>query len=263
MNKHELRSIRLLEMLQHSKRLNVQSVARSLAISEATARRFFSQLEGEGKVIRVHGGVQLAPQLGYDYSFRASAAHHQRQKQMIGLRAAELVRDGEHIFLDSGTTVLKLAETLSMRIQTGALRNLVVLTNSVTHLETIARWCKVILIGGEIRVERLDVCGSLAETNLQMFHVNKAFLGADAVSLSAGFMTTDERTAKMNQIVVERADHAYVLVDSSKFGKSSFVQYAGLEQVETVFTDPGLSRENLKAYAEAGARIQTVSEKEG
>ncbi len=260
MNKHELRSIRLLEMLQSSKRLNVQSVARNLSISEATARRFFSQLEEEGKVIRVHGGVQLAPQLGYDYSFRASAAHHQRQKQLIGLRVADLVRDNEHIFLDSGTTVLKLAETLSLRIQTGTLRNLVVLTNSVTHLETIARWCKVILIGGEIRVERLDVCGSLAETNLQMFHVNKAFLGADAVSLAAGFMTTDERTAKMNRMVVERADHAYVLVDSSKFGRSSFVQYAGFGEVETVFTDSGLNRESQKAFAEAGARLQTVSE---
>jgi DeoR/GlpR family transcriptional regulator of sugar metabolism len=259
-NKHELRSIRLLEMLQQDKRLNVQSVARSLAISEATARRFFSQLEKEGKVIRVHGGVQLAPQLGYDYSFRASAAQNQRQKQLIGLRAADLVSDGERIFLDSGTTVVKLAETLAFRIQTGALRNLVVLTNSVTHLETIARWCKVILIGGEIRVERLDVCGSLAETNLQMFHVHKAFLGADAISLSGGFMTTDERTARMNRLVVERADHAYVLADSSKFGRSSFVQYAGFHEVETVFTDSGLGREELQAFAEAGARIQTVEE---
>jgi len=260
MNKHELRSIRLLEMLHSSKRLGVKSVARSLAISEATARRFFSQMEEEGKVIRVHGGVQLAPQLGYDYSFRASAAHHQRQKQLIGAQAAGLVRDGERVFLDSGTTVLKLAETLSLRIQTGALKNLVVLTNSLTHLETLARWCKVILIGGEIRVERRDVCGTLAETNLQAFHVNRAFLGADAVSLNGGFMTTDERTSKMNQCVVERADHAYVLVDSSKFGRSSFVQYADFGQVETVFTDAGLARETLAAYLAAGARIQTVGE---
>jgi len=260
MNKHELRSIRLLEMLQSSKRLNVQSVARSLSISEATARRFFSQLEEEGKVIRVHGGVQLAPQLGYDYSFRASAAHHQRQKQLIGARAADLVRDGERIFLDSGTTVLKLAETLSLRIQTGGLKDLVVLTNSVTHLETVARWCKVILIGGELRVERLDVCGSLAETNLEQFHVSRAFLGADAVSLTGGFMTTDERTSRMNQCVVERADHAYVLADSSKFGRSSFVQYAGFGQVETVFTDAGLGKGALAAFTAAGARIQTVGE---
>jgi DeoR/GlpR family transcriptional regulator of sugar metabolism len=80
------------------------------------------------------------------------------------------------------------------------------------------------------------------------------------VNLNGGFMTTDERTSKMNQCVVERADYAYVLVDSSKFGKSSFVQYAGFDQVETVFTDAGLSRETLAAFTTAGARIQTVSE---
>ena len=69
-NKHELRTIRLMEMLQSQKRLNVQYRGHTLDISEATARRLFSQLEEEGKIIRVHGGVQLAPQLGYDYSFR-------------------------------------------------------------------------------------------------------------------------------------------------------------------------------------------------
>jgi DeoR/GlpR family transcriptional regulator of sugar metabolism len=260
MNKHELRTIRLLEMLQARKRLDVQTVARNLSISEATARRFFSQLEEQGKVIRVHGGVQLAPQLGYDYSFRVSAAHRQREKALIGGKAAELVLSGERVFLDSGTTVLRLAEALALRLQTGALRDLVALTNSVTHLETLARWCKVILIGGEIRVERLDVCGSLAETNLAMFHVTKAFLGADAVNLKSGFMTTDERTSKMNQLVVERAEHVYVLVDSSKFEKDSFVPYASLRQVEAIYTDGGIDQDTLRQFIEAGARIQIVRE---
>ena len=104
MNKYERRTIRLLEMLQLNKRLDVKTVAEELDISEATARRFFSQLEDEGKVIRVHGGVQLAQQLGYDYSFRVQAAHRQHQKTMIGVRAAELVNDHDRIFLDSGTT---------------------------------------------------------------------------------------------------------------------------------------------------------------
>jgi DeoR family fructose operon transcriptional repressor len=200
--------------------------------------------------------VQLAPQLGNDYSFRLLAAHRQREKALIGSKAAELVQSAEVVFLDSGTTVLRLAEALALRLQTGALCELVVLTDSLTHLETLARWCKVILTGGEIRVERLDVCGSLAEANLAMFHVNRAFLGADAVSLKNGFMTTDERTSKMNQLVVERAEHVYVLVDSGKFDKSSFVQYASFSQVEAIYTDGGIGRETLHQFSEAGARIQ-------
>ena len=170
MNKYERRTIKLLDMLQLNKRLDVKTVADTLDISEATARRFFSQLEEEGKVIRVHGGVQLAQQLGYDYSFRVQAAHRQDQKALIGARAAELINDNDRIFLDSGTTVLKMAETLSVKLQTGELKGIVVLTNSISHVETIARWCKVILVGGEIRADRLDVCGSVAE-KLSLIHI--------------------------------------------------------------------------------------------
>jgi DeoR/GlpR family transcriptional regulator of sugar metabolism len=261
MNKYERRTIKLLDMLQLNKRLDVKTVADNLGISEATARRFFSQLEDEGKVIRVHGGVQLAQQLGYDYSFRVQAAHRQDQKALIGARAAEMVDDGDRLFLDSGTTVLKLAEILSVKLQTGELKGIVVLTNSISHVETVARWCKVILVGGEIRAERLDVCGSVAEKTLMMFHLDKAFFGADAVSLTGGCMTTDERTSTINELVVERAEKAYVLADSSKFDKTSFIRYASLEQIDTIITDPGVGEETLKRYREAGALIEVIRPK--
>jgi len=261
MNKYERRTIKLLDMLQLNKRLDVKTVAGSLGISEATARRFFSQLEDEGKVIRVHGGVQLAQQLGYDYSFRVQAAHRQDQKAVIGAQAAELVKEEDRLFLDSGTTVLKLAEALSVKLQTGELKGIVVLTNSISHVETVARWCKVILVGGEIRAERLDVCGSVAEKTLMMFHLDKAFFGADAVNLSGGCMTTDERTSTINELVVERAEKSYVLVDSSKFNKTSFIRYASLEEIDTIFTDSGIGKDTLKAYREAGARIEVVRPK--
>ena len=261
MNKYDRRTIKLLEMLQLNKRLDVKTVANSLSISEATARRFFSQLEDEGKVIRVHGGVQLAQALGYDYSFRVQAAHRQEQKALIGAQAAELVADEDRIFLDSGTTVLKLAEALSLKVQTGELKDIVVLTNSISHVETVARWCKVILVGGEIRAERLDVCGSVAEKTLMLFHLDKAFFGADAISATGGCMTTDERTSTINEIVVERAEKSYVLADSGKFNKTSFIRYASIEEIDTIFTDSGITNDTLEAYRKAGAHIEIVRTK--
>ena len=129
MNKHEVRTIRLMEMLQSQKRLDVRTVSDTLEISEATARRLFTQMEEEGKILRVHGGVQLAPPLGNDYSYRLSSHHRSREKTAIGRAAADRVLSGDRVFLDSGTTVLKLAEALSLRIQTGLLKDLVVLTN--------------------------------------------------------------------------------------------------------------------------------------
>ena len=258
MKKREVRSSRLLEMLQHNRQLDVRTVAESLSISEATVRRLFAQLDHEGKVISTHGGVRLSPQLGTGYSYYLSATHRSREKALIGRAAADLVFPGDRIFLDSGTTVLKLAEALALRLQSGSPTDIVVLTPSLALAEALARWCKVILVGGEVRVDRRDVCGPITEDTLRQFHVTRAFFGADAVHLHHGFMTTDERTAKMNEIILHRATHVYILADSEKFGRDSFIHYASLEEAEKIITNPGISEEVVREFTEAGARIEVV-----
>ncbi len=259
MTKIALRTAKLLELLRLHQRVNVKTVALALNISDATVRRLFAQLEKGGEVIRIHGGVQLSPQLGHDYSFRVSALHRSEEKTRIGEAAAGIIASNERIFLDSGTTVLKLAEALSLRIQAGEVEHLIVVTNSLTYVDMLGKYCKVILIGGEIRVRRRDVCGPIAEKTLVMFHVDKAFLGADAINLDPGFMTTDERTARMCEIVIERAGKVYVLADSEKFNTSSFIPYAPLTAVDTILSDRGMTQEVLHLYQSAGAHIEIVA----
>lgn len=258
MKKTEVYSSRIMEMLQLNRRLEVGTVADTLAVSVATVRRLLARLESDGKVIRTHGGARLSPHLGTEYSYYVSSVHRSREKALIGAAAAGVVSPGDRLFLDSGTTVLKLAESISMRLQAGTLNNIVVLTNSLAMVEALARWCKVILVGGEVRVERRDLWGPITEETLRQFHVSRAFLGADAVHIRSGFMATDESTAKMNEIVLKNASHSFVLADAEKFGKDSFIRYAGLGDVEAVFTDPGISPEVMASFQAAGARIQVV-----
>ena len=262
MTKNEVRTAKLLEMLQLEKKLDVRTSAESLQISEATVRRLFAKLESDGKVIRTHGGVRLVPQLGYDYSYRLSIIHNQREKAAIGKVAANIVDDNDRIFLDSGTTVLKMAEALAIRIQLKELHNIVVLTNSLSHLETVGKLCKVILLGGEIRVERRDVCGPISERNLYMFHVDKAFIGTDAVSRTGDLMTTDERTSRMNELVIERSDHVFVLADSEKFNRSSFMIFSSLEKIDTLITDKKVPQDVLTYIGKLGTKIITASVEE-
>jgi DeoR family transcriptional regulator, fructose operon transcriptional repressor len=258
MKKSDARSSRLLEMLQMQRKLDVRTVVDSMGISEATARRLFARLDKEGKVIRTHGGVRLAPHLGSDYSYYLSASHRSREKAAIGRAAADLVASGDRLYLDSGTTVLKLAEELALRLQAGTLKDLIALTNSLVLVEALARWCKVILLGGEVRTERRDVCGPISEETLRRFHVTRAFLGADAVHLGSGFMTTDERTAKLNEIILKNAAHSCVLADSEKFHRESFVSYAALGEVELLLTDGSLPETVMREFMDAGARIEAV-----
>jgi DeoR family transcriptional regulator, fructose operon transcriptional repressor len=256
--KSEIRSSRLMEMLQLNRRLDVKTVADTLGVSVATVRRLLARLESDGKVIRTHGGARLSPDLGTGYSYYISSTHRSREKALIGRAAAEIVAAGDRLFLDSGTTVLKLAESLSLRLQAGSLKNIVVLTNSLALVEALARWCKVILVGGEVRVERRDVSGPITEETLRQFHVSKAFLGADAVHIRSGFMTTDESTAKMNEIILRNTSHAFVLADAEKFSRDSFIRYAELSDVETVFTDSGITQDVLAGFRDAGAQIHVV-----
>lgn len=256
MTKTDLRKAQLLEMLQVRAELRIDPIAQSLNVSAATVRRLIANLESEGLVLRVHGGVRLAPQAGHDYSYRASIQHRTREKSVIGRRAAELVHSGDVVFLDSGTTVLHLAEELIVRIQSGALDDIVVITNSLTHVEGLARWCKAVLIGGEVRSERRDVCGSIAEKTLALFHMNKAFLGADAVHPRKGLMATDERTAKINEIVIAESDETYVLVDSEKFGRASFISYAHLPDVKALVTDSGVDERTRRSILDRAVWLE-------
>jgi DeoR family transcriptional regulator, fructose operon transcriptional repressor len=258
MKKNELRSARLLELLRLNKRLDVKTVSESFDVSEATVRRMFTQLAKEGKLIRTHGGVLLAPHLSTDYSYFLSASHKNKEKTEIGRFAAELICSGDRLFLDSGTTVLKFAEALSLRLQSGALKNIVVITTSLVLVETLARWCKVILVGGEARLERRDLCGPLSEENLRQYHITRAFFGADAINLRGGFMTTEEWTAKMDEIALKNANHAYVLADAEKFNRDSFIHYADLDEIECVYTDAGIPANVVQDFTEAGARLQVA-----
>jgi len=131
MNKQKLREIKLLELLKSHGRLDVATVTKELIVSEATARRLFAKLEEESKLLRIHGGVQAAPELSNDYSFRFSAAQNLDKKEAIGKKAAATVKSGSRLFMDAGTTVLKMAEALSLRLQTGEIKNITELISKV------------------------------------------------------------------------------------------------------------------------------------
>ena len=245
-------------MLREKKRLDIATVVKKLNISEATARRLFSSLETDGKLIRIHGGIQLAPELESAYSFKVSAAMNKEEKTQIGFFAAQSVKSGERIFLDSGTTVMKMAEALAKRIRSGELENLLVVTNSISCINNLAEVCKITLIGGTMRPERLDVCGPVAENNLTKYHFDKTYIGADAISLQGEIMATDEATCHINEIAIAQSQKNIVLAAANKFAKSSFISFGNLDSKYVVYTDSSLPAKKLSMLKKTKAEIILV-----
>ena len=251
----ETRQIVLNSLEEHTK-LNVIEVSKLIDVSEATTRRLFVQLEKEGLVIRTFGGIQLRRSSGASYSFNLSSSLHTREKIAIGNRAILEVSAGDQIFLDSGTTVLAMAQCLARRMESERIEDVRILTNSLILTDLLTPYCKVVLIGGEIRPERRDTCGFVAEEMLKRLHVKKAFLGCDALHFTSGFMTTDERTARMNEIIIANASKVYILADSSKIGETSFVSYSTFDRIDACIVDSALNAEQReKLSAKVGQLI--------
>ena len=258
MSKFDDRKKQILEVLKKDIKISVSEASVLIGTSPATTRRFFSRLEGEGNAVRVHGGIQLVPEDRGTYSYVLSNTSRVMEKARIADRGKELVSSGDLLFLDSGTTILKLAEALVPRLERGELTDLVVVTNSLLNYERLAEFAKVIIVGGEIRLSRRDTFGQLAENALQSLHLHKSFFGADAIHPTKGLMTTDEWTNRMNNIVSNNTEEVYVLADSNKFGKSSLMTYAGLGDAQLIITDDGITEERLATYREKGANIEVV-----
>jgi DeoR/GlpR family transcriptional regulator of sugar metabolism len=228
------------QALEERGKLTVLDVTQLIGVSEATARRLFAKLEDEGQVIRTFGGIQAKRPENSAYSFNVSAATHTKEKAAIGARAALEVAAGDHIFLDSGTTVYAMAQVLARRLEQEQVPGLKIVTNSLILTDILSPLCKVVLIGGDIRPERRDTAGFVAEETMKRLHVRKAFLGCDAVNLEGGMMTTDDRTARMNEIVIRNAADVYILADAAKFGQTSFISYGSLDLVDTYIVDSAL-----------------------
>ncbi|TFG59059.1 MAG: DeoR/GlpR transcriptional regulator [Spirochaetales bacterium] len=259
MTKNESRKKKLLQVLQVRQKINVQEASELIGISPATTRRFFTQLSAEGIAVRTHGGIQLLPESSQSYSYILSTMRRIDEKARISARAVEIVSSGDLLFLDSGTTMLKMAEALELKFKTKILTDIIVVTNSLVNYEILAPYCKVILACGEVRLSRRDTFGHLAEKILESVHIHKAFFGADAVHSEKGLMATDEWTCRMNDVVSHNADSVYVLADSEKFGKSSLLSYSPLSGVNLIITDDGIGEKDLEPFREKGANIEVVA----
>ena len=258
--KKELREDKLLGLLKSKKRMDTKEVVELLQISESTARRFFDDLEKKGVLIRTYGGIQIAPESDADYFYEDLMTHQAEQKMRIGEYACSMVENGDILFLDSGTTLQHMAAALSQRFREGTVNEIEIYTNSLVNLKILSQYCDVHLIGGLFRSKRQDFCGYLSEIVLQTIAFKKCFLGSDGISLAPaeGIMATDVFTARVNEIVAGRSDKIYILADSTKFMRRSFIRYACPDVPDLFISDTDLSEQQYSLFSAGGIRIVRV-----
>ena len=224
--------------------MRVRELADLVGVTEPTVRKDITDLDAQRLLRRAHGGA-LAVRPAYEVSVSARVNTNVGGKRAIARACLEEIKDGDAIFVDSGTTMIALAEALcpdparrGAGITGPVPVNVNVLTNALEVARVLAPFPGVrhSVLGGQYRPAGGCFVGPLAVDALQRFTLNIAFIGVTGLS-DMGFTVADVNEAQVKMAVMERARRVIVPMDRTKMGAADFVKICDPDRIDTVITD--------------------------
>ncbi|HEY0662921.1 MAG TPA: DeoR family transcriptional regulator [Lysobacter sp.] len=241
----------ILQMLVQDGNVQVADLVERFGVSAVTIRADLTHAEAQGLATRTHGGATLVRTPPQERGIHEKDTLNLPLKELIGAQAARLVKPGDNILIDSGSTTMTLARHLHDH------RDITVMTNGLNIAWELADvpGLKLLLTGGLLHQQSLSLHGSQAEASLSTYGFDTLFLGVDGLDLQFGLTTHQEAEASLNHRMVERARRIVVLTDSSKFGRVSLHRIARLDEIHTLITDDGISSEYREGLQRLGIEV--------
>ncbi len=228
----------VLRLLKENTTASISEIADLFQVSQMTIRRDLQKLAEAGQVIRIPGGARIERWHGMERGFFERLEKMSPAKQSIGKAAAALIKDGESVVFDSGTTTLYVARELRFH------HNVVVITFSLAVLEELASVedVRVELTGGVYRSSSHDLIGNGVAESLRSIYADHVMFGAGAVSFKRGVMVEDP---DVQREMLQAGKQKILLVDSSKIGVEATYRLCGIEDCDLIVTDRMLPRADL------------------
>lgn len=237
----------MLDLLARDGSLSVAALARDLSVSEVTIRTSLRDLENRGLLTRVHGGAQ-----GNSYQTVLERQREQStEKERIGAKAAELIRDGDTVMIEAGTTTALITAGLLSK------SNLRVVTNSTLAFATARRNpdLHLVLTGGDFNQDSESLVGPHALRTIRDFNVRLAFIGTDGFTASRGLTTAYSEGGDIIRAMIERAEETWLVADSTKYGRAGFVSVLPLEELHGIITDDQIGEDTLRTLRDLVAEV--------
>lgn len=250
----EERRREILERLQSEGRVLVADLANRFKTSLITIRKDLEYLDQEGVLERTHGGA-LPVKTGAlkDSSLQEKSRLHRADKLRIAAAAAQMIREGQVVILDSGTTTTAIARACRH------FKQLTIITNATNIAADLAETkVEVILTGGVLRQNSYSLVGPLAEESLRKLSADLLFLGVDGFDVRYGLTTPNLLEARVNRAMAESARRTIVVCDSSKFGRRSLSLIMPTSAVHETVTDKNISKHDLKALRDSDVEVKLV-----
>lgn len=238
------RQVNILKLLEINNLTSVNELSTISGVSSATIRQDLSFLESEGLLKRVHGGAvledaeDLSNRLGFNYD----------KKLRIARMAASLVKDGETILIESGSTNALLAREMAKK------KNITIITTNVYIARQLRKSgnTNIIIPGGIYQPASESLVGKFTRGFLDQINFDKAFIGIDGYTNEAGFTLRDLLRAEISSHIIRKANDAIIISDSTKFGKKELTNICYLSDINRIATDDDLNATYREEFKKAG-----------
>ncbi len=253
--KIDVRRNKILEELKSSGKVFVSELSHKLGVTVVTVRNDLQALESDGYLIRMNGGAVYSSRTtekpGIPENVQISQSH---QKEAIASAISEMIKDGDTLFINSGTTTQMIAGELRKR------NNLNIVTNSLavaTLLGNVSSF-RVILLGGEVNTKYKFTYGGDAQDQLSRYQADWAIMAIDGISMNKGITTYHAEEAIIDRMMMKGAKQVLIAADHTKVGRAGFMKVCDCNRGITLVTDRAERTAELSELYENNIRIIEV-----
>lgn len=247
------RQEQILNYINQAQKANTNELAQKFNVSKVTIRRDIDMLAAEGLIVKTHGGaVAVTKSLLHEIPYAFKAEHNLNAKKSIGIAAAKCIEDGDIIILDSGSTTLEIAKNIVQK-------NITVVTDDIKIAMQLS--CKdnisVIVCGGTLSNPVYTLTGNMTVNFFSKLHVNKTFLGCDAVDLEFGISNRTYEEVDIKSAMMKAADEIIMVTDDSKLDKKVFCSLCDISAIDKLIINR-IDERNRRGFMEKGVEIITT-----
>ncbi|MFZ3071599.1 MAG: DeoR/GlpR family DNA-binding transcription regulator [Anaerolineaceae bacterium] len=257
-SKVETRREFILTELKNNGHESVSNLARKLGVSDSTIKRDFNALVKDESIKRTHGGAFIETdgeviRIRTPF-FKERQTIHEEEKRRIAQRAAELIQDGDTIFLDTGSTINMMVENITAK-------NITIITNSIAVVISAlssSHKLNIQIVSGEVDFDHLILSGSQQIELLSCLFFDKAFISCRYVSPERGITVLDYDEKIVKNILIKNSRETILCADTSKIGKTGKIIAVPFNQISYFVTDNALSEQVKDSIQKAGTTVLCV-----
>ncbi len=224
----------IMKLIRKEGSVAVDNLVEIFKVSSVTIRKDLDYLKEQKNLLRVHGGAILPYRPPVDANHLEKSSLNIEAKRAIGVKASELVQDGDTILLDAGSTTLELARNLDKKKKLCVMTNSLDIALELMQKENIDH---LSMFGGRINPRSHSTVGVDNIPYEQHYRFDKLFLGVDGFDMVSGITTVDEEEAKLNKLMCKMTSEVIAVFDSSKVGKTSFRCIISVSEIDKIITD--------------------------